>query len=73
MAETKAPTHCAYAVKREGQHTRWLEIGTAIMHTDGKGFDVHLDRLPVGGFNGRILVCQTGRNPEEAGLLVAED
>lgn len=56
MAENRTPTHRAYAAKREGHHARWLEIGTAIVHADGKGFDVYLDRLPVGGFNGHVVV-----------------
>lgn len=72
MSEKIASTHTAYAAKREGQRFRWLEIGVAAMHKDGDGCDLYVDRLPVGGFNGRILVRRTGQNPEEAGLA-AED
>ncbi len=28
---------------------RWLEIGAAWVHKDGKGFDVALEALPVDG------------------------
>ena len=52
----KAHTHRAYATKRDGENIRYLEIGVASVHSDGKGFDVYLDRLPVGGFNGHVLV-----------------
>ena len=51
------PTHHAYFVKKDGQNkSRWLELGPVWMHEDGKGFEVFLDTLPVGGFNGRITV-----------------
>jgi hypothetical protein len=66
MAEVKVPTHRAYASKREGQKFRWLEIGVATMHNDGKGFDVCLDRLPVGGFNGHVLVRANDAKPDES-------
>ena len=52
MAGKNPCTHRAYALKREGQETRWLEIGVATMHLDSKAIDVYIDRLPVGGFNG---------------------
>jgi hypothetical protein len=65
MAEKKIPTHLAYATKREGENVRWLEIGVVSVHTDGKGFDVYLDRLPVGGFNGHVLVRAKGATPDE--------
>jgi hypothetical protein len=64
MPEKANPTHRAYAEKREGQRVRWLEIGVAAMHGDGAGFDLYLDRLPVGGFNGKILV-KRGEAPAE--------
>jgi hypothetical protein len=54
------PTHTAYCGKREGPVIRWLEVGVATKHQDGLGFDVVLDRLPVGAFSGRILVRDNG-------------
>jgi hypothetical protein len=59
------PGYRDYCGKREGQVIRWLEVGIASLHKDGLGFDVILDRLPVGGFNGRILVRELGAHPPE--------
>lgn len=65
MPETRLrPTHRAYALKRDGTNSRWLEIGVASAHDDGKGFDVCLDRLPIGGFNGYILVRKDSESPQ---------
>lgn len=35
--------------KREGQDDFWLPIGAAFAHADGKGFNVVLQALPLGG------------------------
>lgn len=45
------PTHRVYAVfKKPGaEKARWTEIGAAWPHKDGKGFNVKLDLLPIGG------------------------
>jgi hypothetical protein len=63
MAENnknKAPTHTAFAFKREGRKFgRWLEIGTARAEDDG-AIRVFLDRLPIGGFTGGVLLSPTG-------------
>jgi len=56
MATINPPTYIAYALKRDGRVSRWVEIGIAAFHPDGDGFDVMLDRLPVGGFNGHVSV-----------------
>jgi hypothetical protein len=56
MAEQKTTPLFAYAMKREGQRVRRLEIGVASIPSDGNGVDVYLDRLPIGGFDGRIFV-----------------
>lgn len=53
------PSHSAYTVrdftkKDTGEvDSSWLQIGSAWLHKDGKGFDVVLDALPV---NGRVVV-----------------
>lgn len=65
MTDKKACTHRAYALKREGQQVRWLEIGVASMDITGKGCDIYLDRLPVGGFNGYIKVRPNEAPPDE--------
>lgn len=66
MAENnknKAPTHTAFAFKREGRKFgRWLEIGVARAEDDGQ-IRVFLDRLPIGGFTGGVLLSPTGTVP----------
>lgn len=61
-----APTHTAYAFKREGKKFgRWLEVGKA--RTEQGGFmRVLLDRLPIGGFGGGILLVPLGGQPPAA-------
>jgi hypothetical protein len=54
--EKKLPTHRAYFIKGEGDNARWLELGAVWAHSDGKGFDVVLEVVPVGGFNGRLTL-----------------
>jgi hypothetical protein len=65
MTEHKKATHTAYALRRQGRTARWLEIGIASMHSDGQGFDVLLDRMPIGGFTGHILIRANGTNPPQ--------
>ena len=66
MAENKnknAPTHTAFAFKREGRKFgRWLEIGVARTEEDGR-IKVFLDRLPIGGFTGGVLLSPIGTVP----------
>lgn len=65
MPENKTPTHTAYTLKRQGRTARWLEIGVASMHSDGQGYDVLLDRMPVGGFTGHVLIRANNATPAE--------
>lgn len=63
MSETnsRVPTHAAYAFKREGRKFgRWLEIGTARAEEGGL-IRVFLDRLPIGGFTGAVLLSPVGQ------------
>lgn len=65
MADTnpKAPTHTAYAFRREGKKfLRSLEVGTGREEGDGK-FSVFLDRTPLGGWTGYVLLCPIGTTP----------
>ena len=58
------PTHTAFAFKREGRKFgRWLEIGVARAEEDGQ-IRVFLDRLPIGGFTGGVLLAPIGTVPE---------
>jgi len=60
MTDSRAPTHTAFALKREGRrHGRWLEIGTARQDANGV-IHVFLDRTPIGGFNGYVYVAPIG-------------
>lgn len=63
--KNKAPTHTAFAFKREGRKFgRWLEIGVARAEDDGTGqIRVFLDRLPIGGFTGGVLLSPIGTVP----------
>jgi hypothetical protein len=54
--EKKLPSHRAYSVRGEGETARWLELGAVWPHGDGKGYDVVLETIPVGGFNGRLTL-----------------
>jgi len=65
MPEHRPPTHTAYALRRQGRTARWLEIGIASAHSDGQGYDVLLDRMPIGGFTGHILVRAIDAKPPE--------
>ncbi len=63
MAETK-PSYIVYSLKRDSRTSwRWLEIGTATMDEDGRGFRALLDRLPI-GFDGRIHVRANDARPQ---------
>lgn len=51
--EKTRPTLIAFAVRNFGsegnEDSSWLKVGAAWAHKDGKGFDVVLDAVPVGG------------------------
>jgi hypothetical protein len=42
------PTHRIYAVSKDGEKTRWTEIGAAWPHKDGKGFQLKYTACPLG-------------------------
>lgn len=47
---SKRPTHRIYAVaKRVGDTSRWTDIGAAWPHSDGNGFNLKLEYLPLNG------------------------
>lgn len=51
-----------YVSQRVGRRFRLLEAGIAADRPDGT-IDVWLDRMPVGGFNGHILVPPDAKQP----------
>lgn len=39
----------------------WIDLGAVWQrHIDGKGFDIVLETVPVGGFNGRLTLRAIG-------------
>ena len=59
------PTHRAYVVKnftgKDGEEKgRWLEIGSVWPHSNGNGFDVKLEALPI---DGRIVIRVIEQKP----------
>lgn len=47
---SKAPSHAVYQVRdREGKKSVWTRIGSAWAHSDGKGFSVQLECVPLDG------------------------
>ncbi len=47
---SKAPSHAVYQVRdREGKKSIWTRIGSAWAHSDGKGFSVQLECVPLDG------------------------
>lgn len=45
--QSKRPTHGIYQVTGDGEKARWLKIGAAWVHKDGKGSTLILDVLPL--------------------------
>ena len=66
MTENSKPhTHTAFILKREGKRQkfgRWLECGVGRLDKDGT-ISVFLDRTPVGGFSGHIVLPPVGKKP----------
>lgn len=60
MNTTKKRT--IYISHRVGKRFRWLEGGIAVERADGT-MDIFLDRMPVGGWNGHILVRSDNAKP----------
>jgi hypothetical protein len=61
-------THTAYVLRRETSTSgRWLEIGVAKVESDGENgsHHIHIDRLPIGGFGGHILIHPIGSRPPD--------
>ena len=46
---SKLPSHKVYAVTKGSKRNFWREIGAAWAHTDGEGFNLKLDMLPLNG------------------------
>ena len=47
---SKAPSHIAYHVRdRKDADAIWTRIGSAWQHADGKGINILIETLPLGG------------------------
>lgn len=48
---SKTPSHFAYQVRegKDGGKGFWTRIGAAWPHSDGKGFNIQLDSIPLDG------------------------
>jgi hypothetical protein len=64
---TNKPTFLAYAVKNRGrgQTAIWTRIGAVWPHTNGTGFNVELEALPVDGRLVLIEPKEDDKNPAE--------
>jgi hypothetical protein len=49
MTTKTRPSHKAYAVTKNGDQNYWTEIGAVWSHSDGDGFTLKLDLLPLTG------------------------
>lgn len=47
--KAKKPSHEAFVITGEGESALWTKIGAVWPHDDGKGFNIDLIALPVGG------------------------
>jgi hypothetical protein len=47
--QTKAPSHTAYVVRKVGEKSYWDRIGSAWANSDGNGFTIRLNAIPLSG------------------------
>jgi hypothetical protein len=65
MSTEAAKMLAAYVVtRREGKDDWWTQIGTAFEHTDGKGWNLVLQALPITGADGECKIVL--RTPKAA-------
>ncbi len=61
---TNRPSHRVYAVTKDGTQKYWRAIGAAWAHSDGEGFNLKLDYLPLNG--AEIVVRKPKAETEQA-------
>ena len=70
QAQLKLPgrksTHCLYRVTGDGQNANWMQIGAAWLHSDGQGFSINCDLIPL---HGRIVMRLIRDQPTGEGAL----
>ena len=58
-------SHTAYAFKRLGRKQgRFLEVGTGRIDADRNIVHVFMDRQPIGGYTGYVVLAPHGVKPE---------
>lgn len=64
-ANTEIRTHTAWATRREGKRVvRMLEIGTGRIDKQRDQAHLFLDRLPIGGFTGYVILSPISETPQ---------
>lgn len=59
---SKSPTHIAYQVRdSKGGKSFWTRVGSAWANSDGKGFNIQLDSVPL---DGRITLRVTSEKKD---------
>jgi hypothetical protein len=66
MTDAKKPnTHTAYAFRRQGKkYGRLLEVGCGRIDHDRNIVHVFMDRQPIGGYTGYVMLTPHGVKPE---------
>ena len=65
MSKTPSlPSHRVYAVTKDGKQKYWRAIGAAWPHSDGEGFFLKLDYLPLNG--AQIVIRKPKPNEADA-------
>ena len=61
----KKHTHTAFAFQRQGKKSgRLLEVGTGRIDHDRNIAHVFMDRQPIGGYTGYVVLAPHGVKPE---------
>ena len=63
-AAANQPTHRLYLVKGSGETAKWIEIGAAWPHADGKGFSINAEAMAL---DGRVVLRKITAGPAKAG------
>ncbi len=67
---TNPPSHRVYAVTKNGKRKFWQPIGAVWPHSDGEGFNMKLDFLPLNDAD--IVIRKPKAEAEEANATAGE-
>ncbi len=62
-----APTHRVYAVTKSADAKFWQPVGALWAHTDGQGFNLRLESLPLNDADLVIRIAKTDRVAAKGG------